>query len=111
MKKHDDEIAIKREQIQANMAIAGLKEDGTTSRFLMDHDRVNMESLEKARIDSDKNGIDDYLDVRRTEVDENYKQEQIRIADAKLVETQRANKAKEDLARLNIQANKNKTNK
>ena len=108
IKKHDDEIAVKREQIQANMAIAGLKEDGTTSRFLLDNDRVNMESLEKARIDSDKNGIDDYLDVRRTEVDENYKQEQIRIADAKLVETQRANKAKEELAKETIQVNKQK---
>ena len=111
IKKHDDEIAVKREQIQANMAIAGIKEEGTTNRFLMDNDRVNMESLEKARIDSDQNGIDDYLDVRRTEVDEHYKQEQIRIADAKLVETQRANKAKEDLTRLNIQANKNKPTK
>jgi hypothetical protein len=108
IKKHDDEIAVKREQIQANMAIAGLKEDGSTSRFLLDHDRVNMEGLEKARIDSDKNGIDDYLDVRRTEVDENYKQEQIRIADAKLVETQRANKAKEELAKETIQVNKQK---
>jgi hypothetical protein len=108
IKKHDDEIAVKREQIQANMAIAGLREDGTTQRFLMDNDRVNMESLEKARIDSDKNGIDDYLDVRRTEVDENYKQEQIRIADAKLVETERANKAKEALAKESIQVSKQK---
>jgi hypothetical protein len=67
-----------------------------------------MEGLEKARIDSDKNGIDDYLDVRRTEVDENYKQEQIRIADAKLVETARANKVKEQLAKETIQVNKQK---
>ena len=111
VKKHDDEIAVKREQIQANMAIAGIREDGTTSRFLLDHDRVNMEGLQKARIDSDKNGIDDYLDVRRTEVDENYKQEQIRIADAKLVETQRANKVKEELAKETIQVNKNKANR
>jgi hypothetical protein len=111
VKKHDDEIAVKREQIQANMAIAGLKEDGTTNRFLLDNDRVNMEGLQKARIDSDKNGIDDYLDVRRTEVDENYKQEQIRIADAKLVETQRANKVKEELAKETIQVNKNKANR
>ena len=108
IKKHDDEIAVKREQIQANMAIAGLREDGTTQRFLMDNDRVNMESLQKARIDTDKNGIDDYLDVRRTEVDEQYKQEQIRIADAKLVETQRANKAKEALAKESIQVSKQK---
>ena len=108
MKKHEDEIAVKREQIQANMAIAGIREDGTTNRFLMDHDRINMERLEKARIDTDKNGIDDYLDVRRTEVDENYKQEQIRIADAKLVETERANKAKEALAKESIQVSKQK---
>ena len=115
MKKHDDEIAVKREQIQANMAIAGIREQGSNQRymmdhdkFLMDHDRVNMENLEKARIDSDKNGIDDYLDVRRTEIDEQYKQEQIRIADAKLIETERTNKAKEGLMKESIQVAKHK---
>ena len=115
MKKHDDEIAIKREQIQANMAIAGLREQGSNQRYMMDHDkfmldndRINMENLEKARIDSDKNGIDDYLDVRRTEIDEQYKQEQIRIADAKLIETERTNKAKESLMKESIQVAKHK---
>jgi hypothetical protein len=67
-----------------------------------------MENLEKARIDSDKNGIDDYLDVRRTEIDEQYKQEQIRIADAKLIETERTNKAKEGLMKESIQVAKHK---
>ena len=50
-----------------------------------------------SRVDSDHNGIDDYLDVRRTEMDENYKNEQIRIADLKIQETERANKAREEI--------------
>jgi hypothetical protein len=68
----------------------------------MENDRINEENLRKVRVDTDKNGIDDYLDLRRTDVDENYKREQVRIADAKLAETVRANKAKEDLLRANI---------
>ena len=54
-------------------------------------------AVDGERIDTDKNGIDDYLDIRRTDVDEKYKQDQVRIAEDKLAETQRANLAKEEL--------------
>lgn len=93
-KKHDDEIAVKREQIEADLTIAGLREGSANARHAAD------KAENSARIDSDANGIDDYLDVRRTEIDEYYKKEQVRIAENKLAETQRANLAKEDLARL-----------
>ncbi len=86
-KKHNDEIAVKREQIQADLQIAGMQESGNDIRDQRAADRV----------DTDKNGIDDYLDIRRTDIDENYKNQQIRIAEQKLTETTRANLAKEQL--------------
>jgi hypothetical protein len=85
MKKHEDEMAIKREEIAAKLQIA---EMGHVAN-----------AADKSMEDSDNNGIDDELDLRRTEVDENYKNEQVRIADAKLAETRRANLAKEEIAR------------
>jgi hypothetical protein len=109
MKKHDDKIAVDREKIQADLQIAGLnnslqadKLSLDAGKIMLDSDTVNRANLEKARIDSDKNGIDDFLDLRRTDVDENYKREQVRIADAKLVETVRSNKAKEELMQKSI---------
>ncbi len=94
VQKHQDEIAVKREQIQADLEIAQLKEAGNAAR----HVTGNIES-ERARIDTDKNGIDDFLDIRRTDVDENYKNNQVRIAEQKLAETERANREKEDIQR------------
>jgi hypothetical protein len=88
-RKHDDEIAVKREQIQADLQIAGMQESGNDIRDQRAADRV----------DTDKNGIDDYLDVRRTDIDENYKNQQVRIAEQKLTETTRANLAKEQMQR------------
>jgi len=85
MKKHEDEMAIKREEIAAKLQIA---EMGHVAN-----------AINKVDEDSDNNGVDDELDIRRTEVDENYKNEQVRIADAKLAETRRANLAKEEIAR------------
>lgn len=85
MQKHNDEMAIKREEIAAKLQIA---EMGHMAN-----------AINKADEDSDNNGIDDELDLRRTEVEENYKQEQVRIADEKLAETRRANLAKEEIAR------------
>ena len=41
----------------------------------------------------------DYLDIKRTDVDEEYKQNQIRIAEAKLAEQIRSNTAKEEIAK------------
>jgi hypothetical protein len=88
IKKHDDEMAVRREEIAAKLELGQLKEIASDIR----HNRDT-----NSRIDSDNNGIDDYLDIRRTEVDEQFKQEQIRIADEKLEETKRANKAKEEI--------------
>jgi hypothetical protein len=93
MKKHDDEIAVKREQIQANLELGSMREMGSEVR----HQRDN-----NARIDTDKNGIDDFLDLRRTDIDENYKNEQVRLEEEKLAETQRANMEREAIQRAAI---------
>jgi hypothetical protein len=87
IKFHDDDIAVKREQIAANLQLAGMREANANTRH----------AIEGQRIDTDKNGIDDYLDVRRTDVDEKFKLDQIRVGEEKLAETQRANLANEQL--------------
>jgi hypothetical protein len=87
IKKHDDTIAVQREKIAASLELGHLKEIAADGRQFND------------RIDTDRNGIDDYLDVRRTEVDEQYKNQQINIAQEKLAETIRSNKAKEAIAK------------
>ena len=101
-KIHEDTIAVEREKIAANLQIAGMREMGADGR--------TGAAIESKRVDTDKNGIDDFLDLRRTDVDENYKNEQVRIADQKLVETQRANMAREEIQRdaLNIKETKAK---
>ena len=90
IKKHDDEMAVKREQIQANLELGHIREMGSEVR----HQRDN-----STRIDTDKNGIDDFLDLRRTDIDENYKNEQVRLEEEKLAETQRANMEREAIQR------------
>ena len=57
---------------------------------------------EGLRIDSDGNGIADELDLRRTEVDENFKENTIRVQEEKLEETIRANKADEEIKKEKI---------
>lgn len=96
MKKHEDEIAVKREQIQASIAIAALKEEGNNYR------------TESGLLDSDSNGIADELDLRRTEVEENYKNESISLQRDKLAETERANKANEELKAKALEIQKNR---
>jgi len=54
------------------------------------------------RIDSDGNGIADEIDLRRTEVDENFKENSIRVQEEKLNETIRNNKANEEIKREKI---------
>ena len=85
MKKHEDDIAVKREKIQADIAIAAMREQNNNYR------------TETGLIDSDRNGIADELDLRRTEVDENYKNQQMDLKQAELSERQRANRAKEEI--------------
>jgi hypothetical protein len=96
MKKHDDLIAVKREEIELKRELGMMQEIGNAERH---YSKLN-------QVDSDANGVADYLDIQRTEVDQQYKQDQVRIADEKLAETQRANKAKEELDRekLKMQA-------
>lgn len=89
IKKHNDEIAVKREQIAATIEIANTKEAHTNVRHHMD----------STQEDTDANGIGDYLDIRRTDIDENYKNEQVRLAQEKLQESKRANIAKEEIQR------------
>jgi hypothetical protein len=98
IKKHDDDIAVERERIESNILIAGIKEENNNYR-----NSTNM-------VDTDNNGVGDLLDLRRTEVDENFKQEQINLKQQQLEETVRANKAKEELQKKSIAAQANRAN-
>jgi hypothetical protein len=90
MKKHDDTISVQREKIAASLELGHLKEIATDGRHSID------------RVDTDRNGIDDFLDLRRTDIDEEYKNQQIQIAQDKLAETIRANKASEQIAKEKV---------
>jgi hypothetical protein len=92
IKKHDDDIAVERERIESNILIASIKEENNNYRNSTNN------------IDTDNNGVGDLLDLRRTEVDENFKQEQINLKQQQLEETVRANKAKEELQKKSIAA-------
>jgi hypothetical protein len=96
MKKHDDIIAVKREEIELKRELGIMHEMGSTDRH-----NSNLNQL-----DSDANGIADYLDIRRTEAEENYRQDQTRIAEEKLAETQRTNKAREELDKQKVEIQK-----
>ena len=89
MQKHTDEVALKREEIELKRELGHLKEIATDVRHSRDADQV----------DTDDNGIGDYLDLRRTDIDETYKQQQIALKEKQLAETARANKAKEEIQR------------
>jgi hypothetical protein len=92
VKKHEDDIAIERERIESNILIASIKEENNNYRNSTNN------------TDTDNNGVGDLLDLRRTEVDENFKQEQINLKQQQLEETVRANKAKEELQKKSIAA-------
>ena len=92
VKKHEDDIAIERERIESNILIATIKEENNNYRNSTNN------------TDTDNNGVGDLLDLRRTEVDENYKQEQINLKQQQLDETSRSNKAKEELQKKAIAA-------
>lgn len=81
---------VKRDEIQTKLEIAHLGEIGNDVRHQRDTDQV----------DTDDNGVGDYLDVRRTDIDENYKNNQISIAERKLEETRRSNIKKEEIAKM-----------
>ena len=52
--------------------------------------------------DTDNNGIDDVLDLRRTDVDENYKNATITVREGELQEKIRKNKADEAIKRASL---------
>ena len=79
-----------------NIEIAKIKEMGADVRD------ARAKDIEQDRVDTDKNGIDDYIDIRRTDIDENYKINQIRLKEEELAEKTRANLAKEELTALSI---------
>ena len=56
--------------------------------------------------DLDDNGIDDELDLRRTETDENFKKDTIKVKQEELEEKKRSNKANEQLKAKQIAAAK-----
>ena len=98
LKKHDDDIAVKREKIQADLQIAAMKEMNNNYR------------TESGLLDSDGNGIADELDLRRTEADERKNEEKANLEQAKLNEQIRSNQAKEDIARKKMELEKQRTN-
>ena len=89
VQKHNDEVALKREDIELRRELGHLKEIATDVRHSRDSEQV----------DTDNNGIGDYLDLRRTDIDETYKQQQVALKEKQLAETARANKAKEEIQR------------
>lgn len=86
-------------KIESNERLAALNEYGTERR----HVRSSQET------DTDANGVGDFLDVRRTDIDEKYKQDNIQLQKDKLAETIRKNNMDETLKskQLNKSTNKN----
>ena len=106
MKKHDDEIAVKYAEIESKERIANMKEVAADIR---DTNKANMEVDKEQRQgekDSDRNGIADTLDLRRTDIDETYKINSINIKEREIAEKERSNKANEELKDKQIAANK-----
>lgn len=64
-------------------------------KVMMEQD--NKANIEGGRIDSDANGIADQLDMARSEVDKNFKEESNRLKDKSIDETIRSNKANETI--------------
>ncbi len=97
LKKHDDDIAVKREKIKADLDIAAMKEVNNNYR------------TESGLMDSDSNGIADELDLRRTEVEEKRNDQKADLDMAKLDETIRSNQAKEDIAKEKMALERERT--
>ncbi len=87
----DKDRAVKYADIQAKLDIANMKEIASDVRDGRKKDR-----------DTDNNGIDDILDLRRTDVDENYKNDTIRIREDELQEKIRKNKVDEEIKKTSL---------
>jgi hypothetical protein len=97
LKKHDDQIAVDREKIQASLEIAAMKEMNNNYR------------TESGLMDSDSNGIADELDLRRTEIEEKRNDQRSELEQAKLEEQIRANQDKEEIAIKKMNLEKERT--
>ncbi len=97
MQEKEKDRAVKYAEIESKERIAGMKEMGSDIRDGRRYDN-----------DTDDNGIDDTLDLRRTDVDENFKNNTIRVKEGELSERIRSNKANEAIKKQQIKANKEK---
>jgi len=93
----NEDRKLKYEELNQKMEQALLKEDGTSVR-----DGLN-------RIDTDSNGIDDRLDLERTENQRKFNDDRISLEYDKLNENKRKNKANEDIKKLAINKNNSKS--
>jgi hypothetical protein len=93
IKQHEDTIAVKREEIAVKKELGELAH--LSSHVLQDNE------LQQGQ-DTDDNGVGDFLDLRRVDVDETDKIEKRRIDQEKLQETRRSNLAKEALEKEKI---------
>ena len=92
--EREKDRAVDYAKIDKDLKIAAMKEEASVFRDGM-------------RIDTDRNGIDDRLDLERTEADKEYKANQIKIKEDQLQEQIRSNKANEKLKEKQIN-NQNK---
>ena len=100
MSEGDKDRAVKYAEIESKERLA------TNSEIFSTHRNGQ-------KIDSDRNGIDDELDLRRTDVDETYKNNQVRLKEDDLNEKKRSNMANEQLKQqqLGIQSKSKTENK
>jgi len=97
IQEKDKDRAVKYADIESKERIAGMREIGSELRDGRKYDE-----------DTDDNGIDDTLDLRRTDVDENFKNNTIRLKEGELSERVRSNKANETIKKQQIKVNKEK---
>ena len=93
--------AVKYAEIESKERLAMMSETGNHIR--------HTESNTTNEVDTDNNGIGDYIDVRRTDIDEKHKQDSIRIQEQKLAEDIRKNKANEELKKKALTTKNKKT--
>lgn len=86
--------AVKYAEIESKERLAMMSEAGNHIR--------HTESNTTNQADTDKNGIGDYIDVRRTDIEERYKNKTIELQERKLNEDIRKNKANEELKKRTI---------
>jgi hypothetical protein len=93
--------AVKYAEIESKERLAMMSETGNHIR--------HTESNTTNESDTDNNGIGDYIDVRRTDIDEKYKQDNIRLQEQKLAEDMRKNRANEELKKKALSTKNKKT--